>query len=154
VESLVVLNHDDASGDYSRLFQGLASEMNSVEKDALLQPTCRRNRMPCRRQQFMSAISLCHTSRPLQRPRVWWDHRSWSSLPNMSRHDRCEIGPHLRKPNLTGLQCASASSLRQFGPVSSEALVAVLVILDPDAAEWHPGTNNASPATFARTEPF
>jgi hypothetical protein len=38
--------------------------------------------------------------------------------------------PYLRKPNPTGLQCASASSLRHFGPVSSSALVAVLVILD------------------------
>lgn len=41
-------------------------------------------------------------------------------------------GPHLRKPNPPGLQSASALCVRLFGPVSIEALIAVLVILDPD----------------------
>lgn len=42
VETLIALNHDDASGDESSLWQGPASEMNSVEKDALSPPICRR----------------------------------------------------------------------------------------------------------------
>ena len=57
-----------------------------------------------------------------------------------SRHDVCVLGPHLRKPNPTSLQSASALLLRHFGPVSIEAFIAVFVILDPDTVESYPGS--------------
>jgi hypothetical protein len=57
---------------------------------------------------------------------------------------RLRIGPSGAQPNPTSLQSASALSLRHFGPVSIEVFIAVLVILDPDAAESHPGSTTPS----------
>jgi hypothetical protein len=119
--------------------QGPASEMNTVEKDALLQPICRRlayhdsasssrRRYPCT---TLGDLSNDRGHRGIIAAGIRYRACHVTTV--------CVLGPHLREPNPTSLQSASALSLRQFGPVSIEAFIAVLVILDPDTVESYPG---------------
>jgi hypothetical protein len=76
----------------SRVSPGPASEMNTVEKDALSQPICRR------RQHTMTPPAVhvgvipaaTHLAAPRHLQPVSGDHRGGHSLPTMSRHDLCQ----------------------------------------------------------------
>jgi hypothetical protein len=139
VETLIILNHDDASGDCSRLFQGLASEMNGVERDALLRLACRRPGYHDGATSSSCRPYPCVTLRDLSDEResrgiiaAGIRYRTCHDVRNRSSFAQTKPG---QSP-----VCASFLALRMFGPVSSKALVAVLRHLRSGIVGWHPGT--------------